>query len=125
VPACGARDLEVAHHSGAGVAVDDVDADPEAVIVALLALAQLRIGLGIHEAGVRIERLEHAVDGAVDDAVRLDRLDVSLLDLPERGGEDVHANGEYARLRQVHLRCGQSRANRNSFCTDRLNTPLS
>ena len=69
------RSLEQRHDGD--VAVDDVDADAEPVIVPFLPLAQLRVGLRIHEARMRIERLQHAVDRAVDDPVGLDRLDVS------------------------------------------------
>ena len=43
---------------------------------------------------MRIERLQHAVDRTVDHAIGFDRLDVFLLYLLERRGEDVDALGE-------------------------------
>jgi hypothetical protein len=69
------------------VAIDGHDGDAEPVVASLLALAQLSILAWIHEARMRIERLEHPADGAVHEAVGLDRLDVPGFDFPERGGE--------------------------------------
>src|SRR5262249_51202522 len=47
--------------------VDDLDAQTEAVVAAFLTLTHLRVAARVEEARVRIERLQHAVDGAVDD----------------------------------------------------------
>jgi hypothetical protein len=43
----------------------------------------------IEEAGVRIERLEHAFDRAVDEALGGNALDVLTIDRREGGGEDA------------------------------------
>ena len=71
------------------LAVDDGDRDAEAVVAAFLPLAHLRVGAGIHEARMRIERLEHAGDGAVDQPVGLDRADVIGVDRVQRGSKDL------------------------------------
>ena len=63
---------------------------PEPVVAAFLPLAHLRVARGIHEARMRIERLQHAGDGAVDRAVgRSASADVVLLDRAQRRGEDL------------------------------------
>jgi len=73
------------------VAVNDVDGDAQAVIAALLAFPHLRVGLRIEETGVRVERLQHAADGAVDETVRVDlaRARVFRLDRRERRRKDL------------------------------------
>ena len=43
---------------------------------------------------MRVERLQHAVDGAVDQAVRRHFIDVLALDGRERGGEDAILLGD-------------------------------
>ena len=43
---------------------------------------------------MRIERLQHAVDGAVDEAIGFDRLGVVGLNGAERGGEGLVVIGE-------------------------------
>ena len=83
----GGRALEQAHHGD--VAVDDDDADAEAVVVPFLPLAHLRVGPRVHEVRVRIQRLQHAVDGAVHQPGGVHRLGVVVLDGSERGGEDA------------------------------------
>ena len=70
------------------VAIDDVDRDAEAVVATLLPLAHLREAAGVHEARMRIERLQHAADGAVDQPVRFVLPDVVLLDGAEGRRED-------------------------------------
>ena len=65
----------------------DLNGDPEAVIPAFLALPQLRVLLRIEEARMRIERLQHAVDRAVDEAIRGHFFDVLPIDGREGGGE--------------------------------------
>ena len=74
----GRRALE--HPHGGDVAVGRLDGDAEPVVAPFLPLAHLRVAARVHEARVRIERLEHAVDGAVDQAVGLDFLGVLRLD---------------------------------------------
>ena len=88
----GRRPFEERHDGD--VAVDRRDADAEAVVAAFLALAHLGVGAGVEEARVRVERLEHAGDGAVDEAVGFDVLDVLLLHGGQRGGEDAIAIGQ-------------------------------
>ena len=68
--------------------------DAEPVVPAFLPLAQLRVLLRIHEVRVRIQRLQHAGDRAVDDAVGLDLVDVARLDGIERRGERAVVLGE-------------------------------
>ncbi len=79
------RPLEDRHDGD--VAVDDLDRDAEPVIAAMLALAHLRVGLRIEEARVRVQRLQHAVDGAVDEPIGRQLLDVVALDGREREGK--------------------------------------
>src|SRR4029077_11850265 len=55
----GGRSFEQRHDRD--VAVDDVDADAEAVVMPFLPFTQRGIRLRVHEARMRIERLEHAV----------------------------------------------------------------
>src|SRR5262245_28506013 len=62
------------------VAVHDVDGDAETVVAALLPLAHLGKTAGVHEARMRIQRLQQAADGAVDQPVRFVLPDVVLLD---------------------------------------------
>ena len=63
------------------------DRDAEAVVAPFLPLAHLRVFLRVEEARMRIERGEHAADGAVDQAVGLDLVDVARFDGAQRGGE--------------------------------------
>ena len=63
------------------------DREPEAVVPPFLLLAHARVGLRIHEARMRIERLQHAVDGAVDQAIGLDRFGVVGLNGAQRRGK--------------------------------------
>ena len=79
--------LEEAHHGD--VTVDDVDGDPETVVATLLPLSHLGVRPGIHEAGVRIQRLQHAPDGLVDETLNVYLVDVVRLDRRQRGGERV------------------------------------
>ena len=72
------RPLENRHDGD--VAVDHLNLDAEAVILAFLPLAHLRVGARVEEARMRVERLEHAVDRAVDEAVRRHILDVLTID---------------------------------------------
>ena len=62
------------------VAIDDVDGDAQAVVAAFLALTHLGKTARVHEARMRIERLEHPGNGAVDQPVGLHLADVLLLD---------------------------------------------
>ena len=75
------RALEERHDGD--VAVDRLDGEADAVVLALLALAHLRVLPGVEEARMRIERLEHPADGVVNQPVRGDRLDI----LPVDGGQ--------------------------------------
>ena len=52
-------------------AIDELglDGHADAVVAAVLVLAHLRVGLWIVEVGVRVERVEHAGDGAVVDGL--------------------------------------------------------
>ena len=61
------RALEQRHDGD--VAVDRLDREADAVVLALLPLAHLRVLLGVEEAGVRVEGLEHAADGVVNQPV--------------------------------------------------------
>ncbi len=61
------RALEDGHHGD--VVVDDLNLDTEAVVLSFLALTHLGVGARIEETRVRIERLEHAVDRAVNEAL--------------------------------------------------------
>ena len=81
------RAFEHAHRGD--VAVDRLNGEAEAVVAAFLPLAHLRVGPRVHEARMRIERLQHAVDGAVDHAVGFDRLGVLRLDGGQRRGEGL------------------------------------
>jgi hypothetical protein len=69
------------------VAVDHLNGDPETVVVAFLAFAHLRVGFRIEEARMRVERVEHPVDGAVDQPIRRQFVDVLLVDRVERSRE--------------------------------------
>ena len=62
------------------IAVHDRDRDAETVVVPFLFFAQLSVGLRIHEARMGIERLQHAADGAVDQAIGLHLVHVPRLD---------------------------------------------
>src|SRR5204863_358870 len=70
-------------------AIDDGDRNAEAVVTPLLPLAHLGVRAGIHEARMRVERLEHAGDGTVDQAVGFDRADVIRVDRVQRGSKDL------------------------------------
>ena len=61
-----------------------LDLNAEAVIASFLALAHLRVGFRIEEAGVWIQRAQHAANRAVDQVVGLDRPDVVGLNGVER-----------------------------------------
>ena len=57
------------------------DRHSDAVVLAALFLAEQRVRLGIEEVGVRVERVQHARNGAVVDGfVGVDRLGVVVLD---------------------------------------------
>ena len=73
---------------------------PEPVVPPLLSLARLRVAARIHEARVRVERLQQAGDGAVDDPVGFDVADVDVLDGAEAGGEDLVLLGDLILGRQ-------------------------
>ena len=83
----GGRAFEDGHHGD--VAVDDLNLDPEAVVLAFLALAHLGVALGIEEAGMRIQGFQHPVDGAVDQAVRRHFVDVLAIDRGKRRRKDA------------------------------------
>ena len=55
--------------------------------MAFLPLAHLRVRLRIEEARMRIERVQHAVDRAVDQPVRRQLVDVLTIDRVERRRE--------------------------------------
>ena len=71
---------------GEGINHDDfivarADGHAHAVVLAALVFAHQRVGLGIEEIGVRIERVQHAGNRAVvDGLVRVHRLGVVVLD---------------------------------------------
>ena len=69
------------------VEVDDLDRDPEAVVVPFLPLPHLLVVLRVHKARMRVERLQHAADGAVDQAGGIDLVDVIGLHGAEGRGE--------------------------------------
>ncbi len=69
--------------------VNHGDRDAETVVAAFLPLAHLRVRAGIHEARMRIERLEHAGDGAINEPVGFDRADVIGVNGAQRGGKDL------------------------------------
>ena len=77
------------HAHGGDVAVDGLNREAEAVVAAFLPLAHLRVGPRVHEARMRIERLQHAVDRAVDHPVGLDRFGVLRLDRGQRRGKGL------------------------------------
>ena len=79
------RPLEDGEHGDP--AINHLDGNTQAVIPAFLPLAHLRVAAGVHEAGVRVQRLQHPGNGTVDEAVRLDLADVTGLDCPKRGRE--------------------------------------
>ena len=81
------RAFEHAHRRD--VAVDRLNGEAQAVVAAFLALAHLRVGPRVHEARMRIERLQHAVDRAVDHPVGLDRFRVLRLDRGQRRGKGL------------------------------------
>ena len=81
----GGRPLEERHHGD--VAVDGLDGDPETVITSLLPLAHLRVRLGVEKARMRIERVQHPVDGAVDHAIGRHVVHIFLLDGVNSGRE--------------------------------------
>jgi len=83
----GGRALEEGHDGN--LAVDDRDRDAEAVITTFLAFAHLGIRARVHEAGVRIQRLEHSGDGAVDEPIGLHRADVAGVDGRQSGRKDL------------------------------------
>ena len=76
----------VSGRSGEGIDDDDfvvarADGHAHAVVFAALVFAHERVGLGIKEIGVRVERMQHAGDGAVVDClIRIHRLGVVILD---------------------------------------------
>ena len=59
----------------------------DAVVAPFLPLAHLRVLARVEEARMRIERAEHAANGAVDEVVGLDLVDVVRLDRAQRRGE--------------------------------------
>ena len=75
------------HPHDGDVAVERLNGDAEAVVALLLTLAHLGVGARVHEARMRVERLQHAVDAAVDEPIGLDRLGVFRLDGRQRRGE--------------------------------------
>jgi hypothetical protein len=77
------------HVDDGDVGADDLDGDPEPVVAPFLALAHLRVRLGVHEVGMGIERGEHPRDGPIDEPVGLDLADVLLLHGVEGRGEDL------------------------------------
>ena len=81
------RALEHVHRRD--VAVEHLNRHADAVIAAFLPLAHLRIRFRVEEARVRVERLEHAGDRAVDQPVGFDRPDVIRVNRVQRGGKDL------------------------------------
>jgi hypothetical protein len=76
------------------VAVDRPDQDADAVVASLLAFAALRKALRIHEARMRIERLQQADDRAVDQAIRLHLAEIVVFHRVQRCGEDLVLIGD-------------------------------
>ncbi len=62
------------------VSIDRSNRDPKAVVATFLPLAHLAVGVGIHEARMRIQRLQHAADGAVDEAIRFRVANIGVFD---------------------------------------------
>jgi hypothetical protein len=88
----GRRSFEQAHRRD--VAIDHLDGDTQAVVAALLALAHLPVRARVEEARVRVQRLQHAGDGAVDDAIAFRLLHVVGLDQPHGRGERAKPLGQ-------------------------------
>ena len=63
--------------------------DAEAAEFALGLDLHVGEGLRVHVAGMRIERRDHAFDGVVDELLVLDRADIVLAHLLERGAEQI------------------------------------
>ena len=79
------RVLDGRHDREHAVAVRDLDA--EAAEAALRVDLELLVELGREVGAVRVERGEHAVDGALDQLLGVDLLDVVLLDDRQDVGE--------------------------------------
>jgi hypothetical protein len=75
-------------HDGHFAARGGLDGDPEAVVAPFLTLAHLGVGLRVHEARMRIERIEHPGDGAIDQPVGLRLAHVHVLHGFQCRGED-------------------------------------
>src|SRR5205823_14192087 len=73
----------------ADVAIGGYICDSDAVVMAYLSLAHLRVLARREEVGVRVERAEHAADGARHEVLGLDLVDVVALDRAERGREGL------------------------------------
>ena len=83
----GRRALE--HVADEDVAIERLNADAEAVVAAFLALAHLGVAARIEEARMRIEGLQHPVDGAVDQSIGFDFAHVLRFDRGEGRREDA------------------------------------
>ena len=59
---------------------NDLNRNPEPVVAPFLALPHLGVGLGVHEARMGVERLEHPRNGPIDEPVGLHLADVHVLD---------------------------------------------
>ncbi len=84
--------LEGGHHRD--VSVDRLNADPEAVVLALLALLHLLVGILLEEVRVRIQGAEHLADGGRHQAVGRHLLHVVALDGRQHRGVQPELVGQ-------------------------------
>ena len=83
----GRRALDRGDHGQLVVA--DRDLDPQAAEAARGLHLHLAVAFGVEEGRVRVERLEHAADRAVEDLARLRLVDVLVLDDRQDVGEEL------------------------------------
>src|SRR5207244_9566931 len=83
----GGRVVQRSHYDY--IVAADGDLEPDAAVLALRLLLERRVRARVHERRVRIERVHHAVDGAVQQAGLVDLLDVVILDQRQNVAEDV------------------------------------
>ena len=76
------------------VAVDRLNLDAEPVVASFLPFTHLRILARVEEARMGVERFQHALDAAIDEAVGGDFLDVFAIDRRERRREDAVLLGD-------------------------------
>ena len=70
-------------------AVFHADLDAQAAELALRRYLQFLVGIGVEEVGVRVQPVDHAVDGFFDQFFICHRFDIVALDATEYGGEQL------------------------------------